>query len=330
MASIRKRTTSSGSTYHVQIRKKGYPPITKSFGSRATALAWAKRVESEIDRYIYLDISAAQRTTVNEVLDRYSNEVLPTQKGGDREKSRIKTLSCHLGKLYLADLKPFLLSEYRDIRLGEVSPSTVRKELGLLSRTLTATVKDWGIDLPNGNPVSQIRLPAPPAGRDRRLSKEEETTLLSALHKTPTVRTIMLFALETAMRRGEILGMVWDHIDLKKRTLLIPKTKTDIPRTIPLSERAIELLVALPNNSAQVFQITPYSVTQAFRRACRRQGIDNLRFHDLRHEATTRLFEKGLNPVEVASITGHRDTRMLMRYTHLKAEDLALKLATTI
>jgi integrase len=136
----------------------------------------------------------------------------------------------------------------------------------------------------------------------------------------------MELALETAMRRGEILGMEWEHIDLKSRTVHIPITKTDIPRTAPLSLKAIELLFALPDKTGRVFDLAPYSVTQAFRRSCRREGIEKLRFHDLRHEATTRLFEKGLNPVEVASITGHRDTRMLMRYTHLKAEDLAVKL----
>jgi hypothetical protein len=174
MATIRKR----GSSYHVQIRKKGYPPLTSSFKDRATAHQWAKKVESEIDRNIYLDISAAQTTTCSKVLDKYSKEVLPTQKGGEVEKYRIKILKEQLGKTYLADLKPYLLTDYRDSRLKDISASTVRKELGLLSRVLNATIKDWGIDLPNGNPVSQIRLPSEGAGRDRRLSNEEESTLV--------------------------------------------------------------------------------------------------------------------------------------------------------
>ena len=223
MATIRKRSSS----WNVQIRKKGHPLLSETFKDRKTALAWAKKVESEIDRYVYLDISAAQRTTVSNVLDRFSKEVLPTKKSGDTDKSRIKTLKAELGKYYLADLKPHILAEYRDTRLNSVKSGSVRKELGLLSRVLTATVKDWGVDLPNGNPVSQIRLPLPSAGRDRRLSKEEEATLLASLHRTPTVRTIMEFALETAMRRGEILGMEWDHISLKNRTVHIPVTKTD-------------------------------------------------------------------------------------------------------
>jgi integrase len=228
MATIRKRN----GKYHVQIRKKGVAPLTSSFKDRATALQWAKKVESEIDRYIYLDISAAQTTTVSKVLNKYSKEVLPTQKGGEVEKYRIKILKEQLGKTYLADLKPYLLADYRDTRLQVVSGSTVRKELSLLSRVLNTSIKDWGIDLPNGNPVTQIRLPAPPAGRDRRLSKEEEAILIAALSRATTVRTITLLALETAMRRGEILSMDWDHIDLKNRTLHIPITKTDTPRTI--------------------------------------------------------------------------------------------------
>jgi integrase len=132
------------------------------------------------------------------------------------------------------------------------------------------------------------------------------------------------------MRRGEILNIKKSHINFPLQTLLIPLTKTDTPRTIPLSSRAIEALREQLRGSENVIPIEettlPDSVTQAFGRPCKRQGIDNLHFHDLRHEATSRFFEKGLNPVAVAAITGHKDTRMLMRYTHLRAEDLVKRL----
>ena len=148
------------------------------------------------------------------------------------------------------------------------------------------------------------------------------------------MKRIIIVALETGMQRGEILNIKKSHIDFVRQTLLIPLTKTDTPRTIPLSSRAVEALReqlrgsqnVLPIREVALFSYTPKNLTQAFRRFCRKHGLENLHFHDLRHEATSRFFEKGLNPVEVATITGHKDTRMLMRYTHLRAEDLVKRL----
>jgi integrase len=140
------------------------------------------------------------------------------------------------------------------------------------------------------------------------------------------------------MRRGEILSIKRSHIDFNKSILLIPSTKTDIPRTIPLSSDAIASLReqykafqeesrgVIPLHESPLFTYSLRGLSGAFLRLCRRLNIDDLHFHDLRHEATSRLFEKGLNPVEVATITGHRDTKMLMRYTHLRAEDLVGRL----
>ena len=149
---------------------------------------------------------------------------------------------------------------------------------------------------------------------------------------------IITLALETAMRRSEILNIKKTHINFSLCTLLIPTTKTDQPRTIPLSSTAISVLRSQLRASERLsggvislheeplFTYSARGVSGAFLKRCRRSGIKDLHFHDLRHEATSRLFEKGLNPVEVATITGHKDPRMLMRYTHLRAEDLARKL----
>jgi integrase len=139
---------------------------------------------------------------------------------------------------------------------------------------------------------------------------------------------IVQLALETAMRQGELIRLHWEHIDLNRRTAHLPDTKNGEARTVPLSTTAVRVLRTLPRGlHGPVFLgLTTEAVKRAYIRAVRRAGIENLRFHDLRHEATTRLFEKGLNIMEVASITGHKDLRMLRRYTHLKAEDLARKL----
>ncbi len=176
------------------------------------------------------------------------------------------------------------------------------------------------------------RIPKHNDSRDRRLKDGEEEKLL-AIAK-PAYQRAIIIAVETAVRRGELLNIRKSHINFDNQTLHIPETKTDTPRTIPLSSRAVVSLreqISISGNIAPIretplFSLLPDSLSQAFRRLCRRLDIQNLHFHDLRHEATSRLFEKGLNPVEVATITGHKDTRMLMRYTHLRAEDLVGRL----
>jgi integrase len=190
--------------------------------------------------------------------------------------------------------------------------------------------KDWHINLPKGNPVALVSRPKDlkPTARTRRLEDGELERLLAALSNTSLVHSFVLFAIESAMRRSEITNIKPDDINFEARTLHIPKTKTGIPktktgvpRTIPLSSKAISILKVVGQ-----FDIQPSSVSQAFLRACTRAGIEDFRLHDLRHEATNRLFEKDLTPMQVASITGHQDLKMLQRYTHLRAEDLAKKL----
>ena len=137
--------------------------------------------------------------------------------------------------------------------------------------------------------------------------------------------------METVMRRGELVKNKSRYINWKNRTLHIPETKTGVPRDVPLSERALAVLrdvCASSNQLGKLFEIQPDSVSQAFERACKRAGIEGLRFHDLRHEATSRFFEMGLNTMEVATITGHKTLEMLNRYTHLRAESLVDRLVS--
>jgi integrase len=194
--------------------------------------------------------------------------------------------------------------------------------------------REWGI--PVANPVKDIKAPAENKARDRRLQPElggqesEEARLLNACReaRNPYLLPIVRLALETAMRQGELISLRWENVNLVRRTAHLPDTKNGEARTVPLSTIAVESLRSLPRNlNGQVFGgLTGQAVQQSFVRAVRRAGIEGLRFHDLRHEATSRLFERGLNIMEVASITGHKDLRMLRRYTHLRAEDLAKKL----
>jgi len=233
-----------------------------------------------------------------------------------------------LARRFVASIRGVDIARFRDERLRKVTPSTVKRDLVLLGHVFEVARKEWGINF--HNPVRDIKLPSDNRPRDRRLQAGEETRLLDACRtaRNPWLLPIVQLALETAMRQGELIRLRWEHIDLNRRTAHLPDTKNGESRTVPLSTTAIRELRALPRSlHGQAFPgVTTEAIKRAYIRAVRRAGIEDLRFHDLRHEATTRLFEKGLNIMEVASITGHKDLRMLRRYTHLKAEDLARKL----
>lgn len=314
--------------WQVRIRKKGIPVQVKTFKTKATAERWARQVETEIDNGVFVSSGEAENTTLSELLDRYIKEVLPTKKSQRQVLSQCKNIATELGSLSLTALTPTILANYRDKRLERVSGHTVRKDLLLIHRVLVHAIKEWGIHLPRGNPVDSIKIPTQPKGRERRLQGDEEKSLLTHARKYGgEIKSIIIFAIETGMRRGEIAKLRWQDIDFSKRTAVLRDTKNTEDRTIPLSTVATAVVSNLPRNiSGKVFIMQPDSITRAFVRVCKKAEIDGLRFHDLRHEATSRFFEKGLSIMDVSSITGHKDLAMLRNYTHLKAEDLASKL----
>jgi integrase len=279
-------------------------------------------------RGIFVSRTEAEATLVREVLQRYEEEILPSKRGQASDKSRLKTLHDAFGAYNLASVTSTQVAKFRDQRLKVVGPQSVIHEMNLLNRVLKATTMDWGIALPAGLPTAQVRKPVKPRGRDRRVSESEIAKILEVT-ESDELRTVITLAVETGMRRSELASLTWDEINLKSQTAHLPRTKTDVPRTVPLSKTAVKALKVIGiKQEARVFTIQAESMSQAFERACEphRANIIGVRFHDLRHEATSRLFEKGLNVMEVAAITGHKTLDMLKRYTHLRAEDLAKKL----
>lgn len=328
--------------WQARIRKRGWPPQTRTFDRKSEAAAWARQVEGEMERGIFRDRIESERTTIADLIDRYVDEVAPLKRSTNQILSTVRHLSRELGCYSVAALRPKDVAEYRDRRLRAVGTDTVRKELGALKSILNVSARDWGLYLPFGNPVGSITSPSPGRSRDRRLFPGEEPRLLAASRAYGgSIEPLIILALETAMRRGELAAMRWNHLDRQARVLLVPESKTGEPRRVPLSLRALAVLDALPCRiDGCVWGIRADSITQAFDRSARRaragyeaefqepdsRMLTDLRFHDLRHEATSRLFEKGLNPMEVATITGHKSMQMLKRYTHLRAEDLVKKL----
>lgn len=327
MATIEKRGPYQ---YRVKLRKKGYKPIGRTFTYIKDAREWARLKESEMERGLYYDATEAENTTLFEALERYSREITPQKKGAKAEMQRIRVWQQHsIAQCSLTTIRGKDMATHRDQRLAEGKAiNTIRNELKIISHLYTVARKEWGMENLS-NPVTIIRLPQGARVRNRRLEDDEEERLLKAARKgrSRVIGQIITIALETAARRGEIVLMEWKHVDLKNRTWFIPETKNGTSRTVPLSSRAVNVLQNLPQRlDGLTWDIKKDSVTQAFRRCCKSAKIVDLRFHDLRHEATSRFFEIGLNVMEVASITGHKDLKMLQRYTHLRAEDLAQKL----
>lgn len=319
-------TKTQSNTFKVLIRKIGFPAQIKTFKTKADAQKWARLIESEIDRGMFIDRTEAEKTTIGELIDRYIQEVTPLKRSAKSDKQRMLYLKKHFGHYRASQLQSKHIATYRDKRLAEgKTGSTVIKEIGSMSHLLDISIKDWSIPLVN-NVAALVRKPKQAKGRDRRLVDDEELILLQAAKnsKSPLLAPIITLALETGMRLGELLSLDWNNIDLRKQTALLPITKNCESRTVPLSKKAIETLKNIPRkiNDSRVFWTwkRPDSFENAWRRMLNKTTIKNLRFHDLRHEACSRFFERGFNIMETAHISGHKTLQQLKRYTHLKTE----------
>jgi len=325
MGSIRVRE----GRYQANVRRKGYSTVTKTFTSKEVAKRWIKSTEIAIEKGGY---SPKISITVGEMLDKYKLICLAAHKGAEvSEQYRIKLLKDYFGATPLCDLTPAHLARFRDDRLKLVQPQTVKRDLSILSSAINTAIIEWNIPL-KMNPVSMIRWKRTDQPRDRRFQDGEETRLLS--HATPFMSRMITVAVETAVRRSELLRIKRSHINFSKQTLEIGLTKTGKPRTIPLSSRALKAIKeqlraserVIPIEEQPIFQITGSRLFKDFQKLREEIGMVDFRWHDLRHEDTSRLFEKGLNLMEVASITGHQDLKMLKRYTHIKPESLVARL----
>jgi integrase len=240
VASIHKR----GNGWQARVRRQGHPAVTRTFTRRRDAEQWARAPELTIERGGLADLGETRRTRLSELLSRYSDEVLPSKRSWRSERSRIQRLTTELGHHSLATLRASHVAMYRDARLRSVGPQAVKHELSPLRRILNLSEREWGLFLPAGNPVSGIRMPILPRGRERRLGPDDESILLQALSRTPMVQRVVSFALETAMRRGELTALVWADVNSRNAVVSVNQTKTGVPRTVPLSRRARSLLPA--------------------------------------------------------------------------------------
>ncbi|MFL9855090.1 site-specific integrase [Paraburkholderia madseniana] len=375
MATFRKRGPYQ---WEAQIRRRGYPAQSKTFETKAEAEAWANMIESEMSRGVWVSRGEAEATTLYEALTRYEAEVVPAKKGAAQEESVLRACKTEdLAKRPLAAIRSADVARLRDRWLKDYKPATVLRRLAVLSHVFSIARKEWGMESLS-NPVELVRKPQPNNARTRRVApgdpasdasgaddaesdrgaRDGELERVVAASGSALLPAIIWLAVETAMRRGEIVAMQWEHVDLRRRVAHLPATKNGSARDVPLSSRAVALLQSLKDavdhfkeksdegeeaTTGRVFEIRSDAITRAFERAvtrarklyveeCKRakqrpdgKFLTDLRFHDLRHEATSRL--ASIFPMhELTKITGHKDPRMLMRYYHPRAEDLAKRL----
>jgi integrase len=329
MATVNKRPSGK---WQAMVRKDGRSQ-SRSFSKRSDAVKWARESELRAE-HVGLQDSAANavgKMTLGQLLERYRDTITSAKRCADNETYAINGFlrSCPRLARTLADkLTTADFIAYRDQRLRKMKPATVVRELGWMRHAIDIACTDWGQRLPEGNPVRQVRRPRIDNRRERRLQAGEWQALLDAVNEArlPLIRPLLRLALATGMRRGELLSMQWRHVDLDRCTVFLPQTKNGHARTVPLSPTAVQVLTDLQHIDERCIPLSGNSVRLTFERLRRRAGVVDLTFHDIRHEAVSRFVESGLSLPQVQMISGHRDLRMLMRYTHLQTEDIVAKL----
>lgn len=322
MATIRKR----GSKFQVQVRRAGFQSATKTFERLTEAKAWARQREILFDQGEAGNQKPAQ-IRLADILKRYLEEVTPTKKSAAGEARRINyLLKDNISAIFLSELSPKRLADFRDRRSRD-GLRTAAYDLQVIRHALNIASSEWGIYL-KVNPVEQIRLPKPPKPRERRVtSSEYENLLLEAkASRSKYMYPLIVLAVETGMRLGELLKLQWSDFDEQDRILSIRDTKNGEDRVVPLSITAFDILSALECDNSSLFETNYHAVKSAWQRLCKRAGIENLRFHDLRHEAISRFFEKGMTLPEVTMLSGHKTKTQALRYAHCDFTNILKKL----
>ena len=337
MASIQKRNGS----YRARIKHAGKVVQSKTFGSRLEAVQWAKQIEALLQLGIYIEPHSSPKPFHGVYFEQAATHYMKTHSIHKRivrsETYRLKLLIQRWGHLRVEQVDKLAVLTLRDdlLKLGR-SGETINHYFNTISKLFQMLGGDW--DLPVPNPIKGIKRMPPSPGRTKRVNVELESLLLSGCDhlSLPLLRSIIQFAIQTGMRRGEIMGLSWADIDLPNRKAYLHQTKNGEPRQVPLTRPAIAILEALSQDEEKVFPMGVDALRSQFKRVKAHAKDDwngvganpfeDLRFHDLRHEALSRLSDAGLNVIELSHISGHRTLGMLKRYTHPSHEAIFLKL----
>lgn len=343
MATIREIVRKDGThSYHVEVRLKGHAPQRATFRTRSLAKKWVQDVESAIRDGRHFKTIESKRHTVGDMIERFITQWLP--KYPRRQGKQVQLLSwwnqC-CGYLLLADLTTAVIADCRDqllsentVRGGLRSPSTVNRYLSAFGKVLNVAVKEWGwLEV---SPMINVTKPIEGEGRERFLSPSEKERLFQACRESrnPNLLPMVSLALITAMRFGEIAGLHWRDIDFGQGTITLLRTKNGDRRVIPLTDEAASIFRESPTFGAPLNELVfrsqynagspqRVSIREAFENAVERAGIEDFRFHDLRHTAASYMAMSGATQGELMAILGHRSSAMTRRYAHYSQQHLA-------
>jgi integrase len=339
MANIEKRASKDGKTsYRVKIRLKGSPIQSATFERLTDAKKWAQQTESAIREGRHFKTTEAKRHTLTELIDRYCQDVLATKPKNARDQKRqFDWWKAEIGNHALADVTPALIAQYRDKLASGItshgkprSPATVNRYMAALSVAFTTAVKEWG--WMDDNPMRKVTKPKESRGRVRFLSDDERLRLLKACKESsnPYLYIVVVLALSTGMRQGEIMNLTWDTVDLTQGRAILHETKNGERRAIAITGHALEtlkelnkarridcnLLFPAKENAPQKPQ-KPIDLRSPWETAVKIARLQDFHFHDLRHSAASYLAMNGASLAEIAEVLGHKTLQMVKRYAHL-------------
>jgi integrase len=341
MATIEKRISKDGKTsYRAKVRRKGFPVLSETFERKTDANKWVQDTESAIRNNRHFKTSEAKRHTLAELIDRYIKDVLPTKPKNARDQVRqLNWWKAEIGQHVLADVTPALIAQQRDKLAGGItvrgkhrSPSTVNRYLAAISVAFTSAVKEWG--WMEDSPMRKVRKPKEGKARIRFLSDEERARLLKTCKESsnPYLYPVVVLALSTGMRQGEIMGLTWDVVDLHKGRAVLHETKNGESRPVAITGHALELLKELSKvrriDSKLLFPSRekaqkPMDLRSPWEAAVKRAELEDFHFHDLRHTAASFFAMNGVSLAEIAEILGHKTLQMVKRYAHLSEKHTA-------
>ena len=335
MANIEKRVSKDGKTsYRVKIRLKGFPSQSATFERLTDAKKWTQQTESAIREGRHFKTTEAKRHTLTELIDRYCQDVLPNKKSAKDQAQQLGWWKAEIGSYALADVTPSLLAEYRDKLGREItarkkprSPASVVRYLAALSHAFTVAVNEWG--WLEDSPMRKVTKPKESRGRVRFLSDDERVHLLKVCKESsnPYLYTVVVLALSTGMRQGEIMNLNWDTVDLSQGRAILHETKNNERRAVAITGHALELLVELSKvrridsnllfPTKEIAPQKPMNLRAPWEAAVRKAELQDFKFHDLRHSAASYLAMNGASLAEIAEVLGHKTLQMVKRYAHL-------------
>lgn len=328
MATIVTRKTSKGEPrYLVSVRLKGHPPENATFSRKTDAKKWAQHTEAAIREGRHFKTTQSKKKTLAQLIDRYIVDVLPSKpKSLNKQRGQLEWWKDEIGVYTLADTTPALIGEARDKLHKGRQPATVVRYLAALSHAFTIAVNEWG--WLEDHPMRKVRKPKEPQGRVRFLTDEERVRILAACKESDCdhLYPIVVLAISTGMRQGEILNLTWDRVDFIRGYITLDQTKNGERRVVPLVSYAKELLAILSKvrriDTGLVFYSStkptvPVAIRKPWGLAVAAANLENFTFHDLRHTAASYLAMNGASLLEIADILGHKTLQMVKRYAHL-------------